>query len=557
MMKNKAVSDFHVLAFIGYSTVKNKLKTYFRKPLNIIATLLTVLWVSSLLFGFALNRGDNEIPPEVYDFLLHAGSYIGGFIFLIFAIYVPLSLLKAARDYTPVMFSKSDESYLFTSPVSQRLIYFTAFCRSLWGNIKTIMYLTFFIMLLGGRLFSYINPSDLVIMIVGFSLYLLFIKSIRFFIYSLKLRFRTTKAAKTVIYALVAALISFTFYQIIKNMQSPWAMLRLFDSKSFELVPVIGWIKAITIVPFYKGTGDALLYLILFAVLGTLSLLLSLVWAEGYIEDAIAKGHTAAFFINRNSRDLDKSKSDDVKYEGTGPKAYLWKQMVSNKHNGRFITIGSLLSYLALIGLGTVFGFIFAASDASTFSILILLIILGFITTLIQAAATETITYELSLIYFFTTPGRPVLKMIYSNLFDFLTLTLKKFLFPAPLVVMGLITPLQFFALILYQMGTAAIVISNRVLYAVLFPDEENKGLINRLFWSVIALVCYLPGVTVSVITGIISRLITGSVSIASICIAWAVGSAVSVFFILLISERIFYRVEQRKIPLLEELLEE
>jgi len=299
------------------------------------------------------------------------------------------------------------------------------------------------------------------------------------------------------------------------------------------------------------------LYLILFGVLGTLSLLLSLVWAEGYVEDAIAKGQTDGFFINRNSKDLHKIKSDDVKYEGTGPKAYLWKQMVSNKHNGRFITIGSLLSYLALVGLGTVSGFIFEAAEISTYTILIILMIAGFIATIFQASVTESTTYELSLIYFFTTPGRPLLKMIYSNLFDFLALSLKKFLFPAPLVVMGLITPLQLFALILYQMGTAAIWISNRVLYAVLFPDEENKGLINRLFWSVIALVCYLPGITTSAITGIISLSITGYVSIVSICIAWAVGSSVSAFFILLISERIFYKVEQRRIPLLEELFKE
>ena len=134
-----------------------------------------------------------------------------------FSIYTMFSLLRSARGRPLFTFSKPDENYLFTTPVSHRLILLTAFFKTIITSTMGIIVLSIYGLSAITKFMGNASLGAYVIVLISISFYLMLLKSIKFLIFTLKRRTNSWRFISIYIYGLILIFVLFTCHYLTRK----------------------------------------------------------------------------------------------------------------------------------------------------------------------------------------------------------------------------------------------------------------------------------------------------------------------------------------------------
>lgn len=535
-MISKTRNDLKALLFIGITGVKNHLLEILRNPLRAAGFICQILiYFGIILSPFLLNKRN---AGPIVDIRI-CKPYIGGFLFLLLTLITFQSLMKAAKSYLPANFIKADENLVFPSPIKPRTMYFYSFLRSFGLDIFLLSIYTFLTVIISMANRLPILWKNAGYALAGLFLFMVFIQSIRFFIYSFNKRFHKEKAVQSIIYFCALLLLLLLLKTWLNSGRNLLSFVKAIDQNDFEWVPMIGWTKGL-VSGLLTGSAWLTYYLLLNFLFALIGMSVSVVLADNYYEDA-------GEFLNRMELVRSSASRGDygmeyeagkvrLSYHGTGAKAFLWKDLliyIRKKEGKKFSILWNLL-FLAAGSISAYF-----IRNEKTVSIILFIILAGYIIALISMEISG-IPYEIKHVYFYTLPGNVKSKMFWIMIFPLTKLFMRILLFILPFLILKNISSLQVLAAYIAICSFGAVKSCEKIIEQVLIPDGSKNILVSYII-VIAQLLFHVPGFLLALLAYYFTK------SISLTLIFFAPGEAISVFLIFMISERLFQKLELKE----------
>lgn len=540
-MINKALLDFKVLLYLSIMGLKNRFLEALKNPLKVAGAVLQILFLAAIFFlPYFLKGEKNNLIPDIRIYK----PYFGGVFLAAFALIIFQSLRKAAKSYLPGSFNKADVNLLFTSLISKRTVYFYSFLRSFAAIALMLLIFSVIILAAAGSFRLPLLWGNTAYAIGGLFLFIIFIQSARFFIYSFNKKYKKEGLIKFVLFSLSIALLIWFLLTYFYSEKSLLGFINALDKVDFEWIPVIGWTKGLLTSLLY-GSPNLIYYLILNALAAFMSTALSVIWADDYFEDAgehlnrVDEIKDAALKGDYVPPDSDSNKTGTLKvklsYEGMGARAFFWKELLILLRNSQGKKL-SILWYLLFTFMGAVLAY--ALKDEKASFIALLSLLGGYMIALISMEI-KGLSYEMKHIYFYTLPGSTKSKMLWISVIPFLKISAQYFLFLLPFVFFKNISLFQLASVYAAFCSFAAVKACEKLIKQIVMPDN-SKNIILAYVMGIAQLLFNTPGL----LFGGLAYFLTRNFALA--LLLFVPGEIISVFLMLIISEKLFNRAELR-----------
>lgn len=410
------------LMYVWTHTMRNHVKTLFKKPAGILY-LLVILGYGSMIVGAFTSKDlkGMAIFQEKSNFVLLLALGI-----LLFEIPSMLSYAKRKG----VVFQVSDVHFLFPAPISPKLILVFSMMKTYFFVILINIVMTvtgiFFFHLPVGTVLLY----SIVSLIIG----ICYDYGELILLYGNEKKTKAfTRIFQIVLYGIIGVFALVLIYLYLK-LDYGFAIFKVFAESPFlQMVPVVGWHIALIELIFMGPTTVNVICSILYVVTG-LILIISAVrmkctgeyyeeameFADTYkkLKDKNKKGEATNPFSFSNKK--KKYKTATVTYKGAYAKAIFYRQLLEYKKERFFIFDGmSLAVTIVSVAMSylSVTQFITLEGDLSIFKYFMIPGVCMYFIFIVSAMSGKW-TKELENPYTYLIPDKPVRKLWYATIIE-------------------------------------------------------------------------------------------------------------------------------------------
>jgi hypothetical protein len=543
MVRTNTISGIKALVYIRLMEGKNNIKLIFTHPVRAISALLKIILPIIIAWiPFMLNS--KNVKKDLPTVSLPINMIGTGIMLLIIVIFF-INLYKAVENYYPTQYSAADVNFLFTSPISSRLIYAWSITKqifnSLLGSIFMIIPMAFVL-----RAFNIlVSDRGIIYAFIGSTLFIIVVQTLNFFLYSIAKRFNVVVLIETLVFASIAGVMVYLVTSIYGSTNVLERALEVIGGRSFDRIPFIGWVKHLIMSPFIDSAPVIEVFMLLLFV--AVMMFFTVYFATDYYEEAIVSTEKRSKILDAanknnmeeiqelNSKKKTKVKLVEVDWNFKKAYAFLWKAAVINKRKSKGI-IAELLKYVVFAAIGGVFSFVFRKQEYKE----VLLFIIVFSTTFTKSnfALMEGLEYELKKNYLFLLPGRVRDKILAINTIPIIKTLVRNFVVILPMIFFLKVNIIQLLSLWVVMSSTNLINLFTIVAIKVIMPFEDNKNMILVYLRYIIEILMELPAVGLGILTWFLFKNIEGAVFV------FGLSSLISVVGLLYISEALFHRLE-------------
>ncbi|WP_125153593.1 putative ABC exporter domain-containing protein [Clostridium rectalis] len=533
-MNNEVIKDFKNLTYMELLKIKNTFLYYIKNPVAGLKKLaLTLLPLVFLIYGMFIG---NKTGTKKLNFKI-TPEMEGAIILTILLIILLYTLNKSVDKYNPGQFKLSDAYYLFTSPIGSRIIYAFTMFRSFFIDIlSAIFYMFIYIAFLGN--FTSSNDNKKLYMVITFLLLTIFLRGIKFLVYTLSTRFNLRGLLKILIRVSTLIIVLYIGFSIDYKENILGSLVKVINGSIFSKFTIVGWAKDIILYESLYGIKPIFEITALTLVTAS-TLLLGIYFATDYYEEAVlyAESIDKILTSNKNIHDymnadngqkLKKVKKVNAK-EYKGEWAFIWKNNIMNKRRVNPLT--KIMSYSVCVIISILIGLF--VKDTKNFTAIYVFVFISLST--VATSITNNVLYELKKQHVFLLPGRPAYKILaisYENILNntlssiFLTLPSMLFSTEKKGYIIGICILLIVTGIINYFVG-----VISRILVGV----GEGKSSILNFILQVVFL--SLPMIS----AGYLGQKLS-SVNLA--IIIFLVVSFIILSLMFVIIDKLFYRLE-------------
>jgi len=489
------MKSFSVLLNIEKSIIKNKVFEIIKSPKRLIAYILYAAFMAWVLFFNSKN----------FD-AFNSGSMMtygqgGVFIFVFMMAY---GLTKKSS----IFFKMSEVNLIFTSPVDPRkLLLFTLLKRIpqyLFTSVVTLVFLL-------AMVISVFNPSlqEVVLTGVGYSLLLLVLEPLGFCLFAIFTRKGKPDMSESlvkklfILIGLVAG--GFVVNSIRLNGLSLTSIFNGLGHPFLNMIPIVGWGKALTVTAMTGITGSTYLYLGLMVVMYIALVGLTYFLGTDYYEDVIGASEERQKLISEAKQGKNQFKGFHFKkkkvaikdkYKKAGAIHWKKKTLTSKSDLSVYLSLESLLCLLLSIG-GSIF---MEETQALAYMVMGLYFYIKFLFSM-----NTSLDKELNKHYFYTIPDNGMRKLVQVSKIDVVRFFINACIIVVSTYVMtrnndiGLIV-LPFAATMFYVM----MLLSSFTLKLFFTSEDFNRLLLLfKMFQTILVL---MPSAVTMIVIGILTE---------------------------------------------------
>lgn len=484
------------LVYLTAVKLKNQIKDVFKKP----AKLVYVLFMAAMLglVAFSGNMEDGDLLSGGYRPI----SDLAAILVLFYTLMFLMIFISGSASNTP-MFTLSDVTLLFPSPLSPNKILFYGLCRQLGISLLLGFFLLFQYSWVH-QLFG-LSYGGLLLIVVGYAATLFLAQLCAMAVYTRTSgNERAQKLVKrgaillTVAYLLCGVLsckeqLTAVFFRGEDYGAALSALAEFFSGLPGLLFPVSGWAAGM-VGGILQGKLTVVLPLLaLTAVLVVVLVLLIVKNKSNYYEDVLQTAETAQSAVTaKKEGQLQEALPKHVKVgkiglnKGWGASAIYYKHKVENRRSGVFfLSNTSLIFVVIVIVMSFVFRFMEDGSLVAVFTM----------ATYMQLFSTALGRFNKELVkpYLYLIPEPPLKKMLYALKERLMTDTIEALLIFIPVgVILGL-SPMEVICCIVGRLSFALLFTAGNVVVERVFGTVSSKVLIF-FFYFLVLLLMALPG---------------------------------------------------------------
>ena len=488
------------LIYLTAVKLKNQIKDFVKKP----AKLIYVLFLAAMLglVAFSGNVQGGELYPE------RPLSDLVAILVLFYTLMFLMVFLAGSASSTP-MFTLSDVTLLFPSPLSPNKILFYGLCRQLGISLLLGFFLLFQYSWLHG-LFG-LSYGGLLLIVAGYGLVLFLAQLCAMAVYARTSgNERAQKLVKrgaivlTAAYLLCAVLackeqLTAVFFRGEGYSSALTALSDFFSTLPGLLFPVSGWAAAMVGGLLQGNLTFVLLFLALTAALVVVLILLIVMNKADYYEDVLQTAETAQSAVTAKKEGmLQEGTPKHVKVgkiglnKGWGASAIYYKHKVENRRSGAFFLSNISLLFVVIIIVASVgLRFMEEASLVAVFAM----------ATYMQLFSTALGRFnkELTKPYLYLIPEPPLKKMLYALKERLLTDSMEALLIFLPVSLILGLSPLDCVLCILGRLSFALLFTAGNIVVERIFGTFSSKVLIF-FFYFLVLILMMLPGILLGVL---------------------------------------------------------
>jgi len=534
MKTSNILGGFRALYFLDSTKYKNYVIDAIHHPAKLAGLVvqygLQFIWILPFLF----KRSDPLESPW-YLSLDVIGSVIMALLLLIFL----GGLNKASVSYAPGTYTMADANLLFPSPINQRSVYAWSMIRQFWSSLYTTVLAIIYLPLFGRMLNLPMNHIRLVYSGLTIMVLSILVSSLNFFVFSIAHRFNIGRLIKRFIKVLIIAVLVYVAWSMLSDDNVWEGLLTTLNGPLLGSIPIIGWAKTLIMAPFMGSISLLPLFSVLFA--STLAIVgLSIYYAVDFYEEsvtvaewaqAVSKGDMSSL-QSSSEKTQKKSKEIDLDWSLKGPWAFTWKQAIGNKRSQKFIILG--WDQLLLLILGAIVGYFSVGFPSITVFALIYVVMYVMLVQVLPVG----LQYELHKQYIYLLPGRPWQKISAVNTLLSLRAGMRAMALVLPIWLLSGLTFTEALSVFLFIMSADVLVLFGMSVVNVIFPTFDSRNVLTVYLRFAVFALSMAPAILIALLIGILTK------SFLWGYFGFALGAVLTVFLQLLITDKIFWRME-------------
>jgi len=222
----------------------------------------------------------------------------------------------------------------------------------------------------------------------------------------------------------------------------------------------------------------------------------------------------------------------DLDWNLKGPWAFTWKQAIGNKRSQKFIILG--WDQLLLLILGAIVGYFSEGFSSITVFALIYVVMYAMLVQVLPVG----VQYELHKQYIYLLPGRPWQKISAVNALLSLRAGMRAMALVLPIWILSGLTFSEALAVFLFIMSADVLVLFGMSVVNVIFPTFDSGNVLTVYLRFAVFALSMAPAILIALLIGILNK------SFLWGYFGFALGAALTVFLQLLITDKIFWRME-------------
>lgn len=436
------MNDLKVLLYLDLLKIKNFFFQIFYHPILFLKKLFSIILFfgicfSSFIVSIFKNEAKASISPEMHQVAL-------GVIAIISLVFILFVLSHYLNDYAPSNFSISDISYLFPSPINNKLILFYSMVRSAIKGVASF-FLTFIFIIVMLLAFTNLSLIGLLPIALGFFFIFLFFISLSYLFFAIKVKTDLVKYLKSISYILqvVACLILLFYLYKFWNLNFNFTELSIyiFDSFIVKLPIISSVIRFISLLLTETLTPPIFDISYLFILILINCFLFTILNVDYYeeIAEKVSTQNERIKQLKNNKRDVHSQLEKEIKKvnlninakERLGVLSLYWKASVIRKR--KQTPLKKYLLFLLNIIIGIIGGY-FTLKGNQLVSLLVISISTIYI-VLISSNFSE-LSRELKNVYIYLIPGKPITKILSTVLDELLVLAIRISIMLIPSIIL-------------------------------------------------------------------------------------------------------------------------
>ncbi|GAA0085198.1 hypothetical protein UT300007_16370 [Clostridium sp. CTA-7] len=476
------MKDLGVLIYLDFLKIKNFFLQIFYNPLLFLKKLFSIIiffgiCFSSLIISAFKNNSKISISAEMQQISLGAIALIA-LITMLFVIAYYLN------DYSPSNFSVSDISYLFPSPINNRLILFYSMVRSAIKGVASF-FLTFLFIILMLLASTNLSLIGLLPIALGFFFIFLFFISLSYLLFAIKVKTGSVKKLKIISYIIqgIAGIIILYFLYKFWTLDFDIKALLLYISNSllnkipivYSVVNFISLLLTETIKPPFLD----IFYLFVLIVFNcSLFTFLNVDYYEE-IAEKVSTQNEKIKQLKSNKKDVHSQIEKEIKHvnlkgnskERWGVLSLYWKASVIRKRKQR--PIKKYLLFLLNIAIGIAGGY-FTLNGKQLLALTTISVGTSYI-VLVSSSFSE-LSRELKNVYIYLIPGKPIFKILSSILDELLVLLIRVSLMLIPAIILDTKFLILGIGIYIITLALCLVVKLFNLIIILLTPKDSESG---------------------------------------------------------------------------------
>ncbi|MCR1949546.1 putative ABC exporter domain-containing protein [Clostridium sp. DSM 100503] len=503
------MNDLKVLVYLDLLKIKNFFFQIFHNPILFLKKLFSIiiffgLCFSSFIVAIFKNEAKASVSPEMQQATL-------GIIAIISLVFILFVLANYLNDYAPSNFSISDISYLFPSPINNRLILFYSMVRSAIKGVASF-FLTFIFIILMILASTDISLIGLFPIALGFFFIFLFFISLSYLFFAIKIKTGIVKILKLISYLLqgIACLI-FLFY-LYKfwslNFNFTELSLSIFNSFIVKLPIISSIVRFISLLLTETITPPIfdILYLLSLVIINCfLFITLNIEYYEE-IAEKVSTQNEKLKQLKNNKRDVHSQMEKEMKKvnlnssakERWGVLSLYWKASVIRKR--KQTPIKKYLLFLVNIIIGLIGGYVTLKGHQL---ISLLVISIGTVYIVLILSNFSELSRELKNVYIYLIPGKPINKILSTVLDELLILLIRISIMLIPSIILDYKFLILGIGCYLMTLALSLVVKLLNLIIILLMPkdNESGPGMLATFVLMIIIMIPFVATVVTYAIT--------------------------------------------------------
>ncbi|MEG1490624.1 MAG: putative ABC exporter domain-containing protein [Oscillospiraceae bacterium] len=337
----------NALGFILRTKIKNKIKSFFKKPIRIIYVLIFAALFAVTIAGGASGEADSDRTIRDISELM-AG--LKALLILIFSITFYSGFQKGGS-----LFSMADVNMIFSSPINKRSVLFYGLVQ----QMGTSLFIGVFILYQYAMLHVYYNISvlGLLLIFLVYSLTVFFSQTCAMFVYCFtsdsNKKSRTVKLVFFAVLALMAAYVGLNLLQSKDNILA--SIVSSINGLPITIFPFAGWLGAFGGAILSGNYISAAIWL-LPTVVVFIAMLIAMSKADiDFYEDVLASAeNTQTALSAAREGAAPEAIPHNIRVgkpgigKGLGASVIFFKHMLESRRSGRFFISGISLSFAVM-----------------------------------------------------------------------------------------------------------------------------------------------------------------------------------------------------------------
>lgn len=401
------------LIYLYVRSFKNRLIKALHKPVTYIYLILGIAYACLIIFGVGTMFEEwNMASPEGFALLLSGMT----------CFFLPTNIVTYAKR-KGLLFRPSDVHFVFTSPVSPKLVLLYAQVKQYLLNLLMVLLLV----IAGIALFHIPVWKMLVYFLLSFVVENILETSLMVCLYgNERLSEKTVRLLCRLLYLVLAALVLFGGYLYFFEVKSLSVITVFLEHPVLQCIPIVGWniafIRMLILGPTTLNVICTALYCI--SAAGLLFAARKMQCTGGYYEDAMKFADDYQEARNRQKKGeaaklwkKEKYRRAKVTYKGYYSKAIFYRQLLEYKKKRFFIFGGTTLACL-IVGVAVGYmAFTETGMDLQMKQFFLVPIASAYVTFIFSGYLTKW-AKEMESPYTYLIPDKPIRKLWYATLIE-------------------------------------------------------------------------------------------------------------------------------------------